>query len=89
MGHMKKYKCPICVSTKFVIKYGYRDRVHRFFCKACKKYFSFNPHFINYKSILSDHLDGLSFRALGRKYDNGKSGIELTKKPEVVIPSFF
>jgi Transposase, Mutator family len=73
MGHMKKYKCPVCTSTRSVIKYGYQNNAHRFFCKSCKKHFSINPYFINTKAILSDHLDGLSFRALARKYDIGKS----------------
>lgn len=68
MGHMKKYKCPRCFTTESVVKYGYRNKAHRFFCKTCKKHFSVNPHFLNTKSILSDHLDGLSFRKLARKY---------------------
>lgn len=73
MGHMKKYKCPICVSTSSVIKYGYRNGNHRFFCKQCQKYFSVNPRFLDKGAILSDHLDGLSFRVLGRKYGISKS----------------
>jgi hypothetical protein len=69
MGHMKKYKCPVCITTASVIKYGYRNGSHRFFCKSCKKHFSINPHFLDKKTILSDHLDGLSFRSLSVKYD--------------------
>lgn len=65
---MKKYKCPHCSSTRFVVKFGYRKRIHRFFCKACQKHFSFNPHFLDTKTILYDHLDGLSFRSLAVKY---------------------
>lgn len=68
MGHMKKYKCPSCLSTKYVVKYGYSRKTHRFFCKKCKKHFSVNPFFLNKMSILSDHLDGLSFRKLAVKY---------------------
>ena len=68
MGHMKKYKCPRCLSTENVIKFGYRNKRHRFFCKQCHKHFSVNPHFWDKKAILSDHLDGLSFRKLGSKY---------------------
>lgn len=65
---MKKYKCPRCLSTEHVIKYGYRNKTHRFYCNLCNKYFSVNPFFLNRKAILSDHLDGLSFRKLGSKY---------------------
>ena len=69
MGHMKKYKCPICLSTSFVVKYGYRNKAHRFFCKKCKKHFSFNPCSFNKRLILNDHLDGLSFRKIAIKYN--------------------
>src|SRR3989338_1283700 len=68
MGHMKKYKCPGCLSTRNVIKYGYRNKSHRFYCKFCRKHFSVNPLFIDRKAILSDHLDGIPFRKLGPKY---------------------
>lgn len=68
MGHMKKYKCPVCVSTTAVIKFGRRKKVLRYFCKACQKHFSVNPCFFNRKALLSDHLDGLSFRKLAVKY---------------------
>ena len=68
MGHMKKYKCPGCISTKHVIKYGYRNGTHRFYCNQCRKHFSVNPRFLNRKAILSDHLDGHSFRRLAPKY---------------------
>lgn len=73
MGHMKKYKCPRCLTTESVVKYGYRNKAHRFLCKTCKKHFSINPCFINKRTILSDHLDGLSFRKLARKYRISKS----------------
>lgn len=65
---MKKYKCPACLSTSKVIRYGHREKVIRLLCNGCHKSFSFNPYFINKKSILYDHLDGLSFRSLANKY---------------------
>jgi hypothetical protein len=68
MGHMKKYKCPICISTKSVVKFGYRKKVLRYFCKHCHKHFSINPCFLDEKAILKDHLDGISFRKLANKY---------------------
>ena len=68
MGHMKKYKCPKCLSTGNVIKYGYRNKAHRFYCRLCRKHFSVNPCFVNRKAILSDHLDGIPFRKLSSKY---------------------
>lgn len=68
MGHMKKYKCPICIRTDAVVHYGRRKRAIRYFCKRCSRHFSINPHFLDTKAILSDHLDGLSFRKLAVKY---------------------
>lgn len=68
MGHMRKYKCPECQKTSSVIRYGYRKKVLRLFCKTCTHHFSFNPTFIDSSAILSDHLDGFSFRVLARKY---------------------
>lgn len=65
---MKKYKCPACLSTSKVIRYGHRGKVIRLLCNGCHKSFSFNPYFLNKKSILYDHLDGLSFRSLANKY---------------------
>lgn len=65
---MKKYKCPKCVSTNKVIRYGRRKKTIRLFCKACNIYFSVNPYFPNNKALLNDHLDGLSFRKLALKY---------------------
>lgn len=87
MGHMKKFKCPTCLSTKYVIHYGKRKQVMRMFCKKCKKHFSFNPCFLNRQRILNDHLDGISFRKLEIKYDISKSKLnriclnELKKLP--------
>lgn len=68
MGHMKKYKCPVCLTTDHVIRYGYRIKTIRLFCNRCTKSFSVNPHFLDKKAILYDHLEGLSFRSLGVKY---------------------
>jgi transposase-like protein len=68
MGHMKKNRCPECQVTKDVVRFGRRGKVLRYYCKACKKHFSINPCFLDTKAILSDHLDGLSFRDLSRRY---------------------
>lgn len=68
MGHMKKYKCPTCAHTDAVVGFGRRKKVLRYFCKRCQKHFSINPCFVDTHAILSDHLDGVAFRALGRKY---------------------
>lgn len=68
MGHMKKYKCPFCISTAAVVKFGCRKKVLRYFCKQCRKHFSINPCFLDRKALLLDHLDGLSFRKLASKY---------------------
>lgn len=66
---MRKYKCPSCHRTASVIKYGRRNKSLKYYCKLCKRYFSVNPIYLNTKQILSDHLDGLSFRKLAIKYD--------------------
>lgn len=73
MGHMKKYKCPRCLVTDKVIRYGYRKKVIRLFCNRCHHLFSINPCFTNGKAFLNDHLDGLSFRKLAVKYHVSKS----------------
>lgn len=73
MGHMKKYKCPICASTQYVIRYGYRGKVLRLWCKRCDKHFSLNTTFLHRKQLLLDHLNGISFRVLGEKYGIGKT----------------
>lgn len=73
MGHMRKYRCPMCKTTASVIKYGYRKKVLRYFCKGCIKYFSVNTTFLDKKAILVDHLDGISFRKLAVKYNISKS----------------
>lgn len=69
MGYMKKYKCPLCLVTKFVIRKTKRKSSILYFCKPCKKYFTVNTVWVNKQEVLSDHLDGLSFRDLSRKYD--------------------
>lgn len=68
MGYMKKYKCPRCLVTGNVIRKTKRGKSIRFLCKGCCRYFSIDTHWVDQKSILSDHLDGLSFRDLARKY---------------------
>ena len=68
MGYMKKYKCPVCLSTCFVIRKTKRKSSILYLCKLCKKYFSINTYWLDKKSILYDHLDGLSFRSLANKY---------------------
>lgn len=68
MGHMKKYRCPVCAVTDDVVGFGRRKKVLRYYCKACRKHFSVDPCFLDTKAILSDHLDGLSFRDLARRY---------------------
>ncbi len=73
MGYMKKYSCPHCSTTESVIRKTKRGNSIRFFCKACWKYFSVNTHWVNKRQILSDHLDGLSFRKLAMKYHISKS----------------
>ena len=39
-----------------------------YLCKSCNKHFSVKTVWLDTKSILSDHLDGLSFRKLATKY---------------------
>lgn len=70
MGQMKKYKYPTtCLTTDHVIRYGYRKKTMRLFCRSCCRSFSVNPHFLDTKAILYDHLDGLSFRKLAVRYE--------------------
>ncbi len=65
---MRRYKCPICYSTSKVIRHTKRGKSIRFKCKRCIKYFSIRTVYVDKKKILSDHLDGLSFRALGTRH---------------------
>lgn len=66
---MKKYRCPICHTTKQVIRHTKRGTSIRYKCKRCSKYFSIKTLHVNTKAVLSDHLDGLSFRKLADKYE--------------------
>jgi len=66
---MKRFKCPACYKTSNVVRQRKRGGSIVCLCKLCKKYFSVNTYWQNKKSILSDHLDGLSFRALADKYN--------------------
>lgn len=65
---MKKYTCPQCHTTTHVIRKTKRGDSIRYFCKACTRSFSVNTRWICHREILSDHLDGLSFRTLAHKY---------------------
>lgn len=65
---MKKYKCPSCHSTSRVIRQTKRGKSIVYKCKTCVKYFSVRTVHLDRKAILSDHLDGLSFRRLAEKY---------------------
>lgn len=58
----------MCHSTVSVIRKTKRGRSLRYYCKTCHKYFSVKTIWLNTKTLLNDHLDGLSFRALSRKY---------------------
>lgn len=65
---MKKYKCPSCHSTSSVIRQTKRGKSILFKCKGCIKYFSIKTIYADQKSLLNDHLDGVSFRKLAVKY---------------------
>lgn len=69
MGYMKRYKCPVCCSTKAVIRQTKRKRAILYKCNTCLKYFSIKTNTLPTKALLNDHLEGFSFRALARKYD--------------------
>jgi len=73
MGYMKKYSCPRCNSTSKVIRQAKRGKSILFKCKGCIKYFSIKTVHLNTKTILLDHLNGLSFRKLATKYGMSKS----------------
>ena len=70
---MKKYKCPSCLSTSSVIRHSKRGSSLRFKCKGCIKFFSIKTIRVDSKALLSDHLDGISFRKLALKYGISKS----------------
>lgn len=65
---MKRYKCPVCDSTSEVIRHSKRGASIRYKCKGCCKYFSVKTIHVDKKAMLSDHLDGFSFRKLAAKY---------------------
>lgn len=65
---MRKYKCPICHSTAGVIRQTKRGKSILYKCKKCIKFFSIKTIYPDTKALLSDHLDGLSFRKLAQKY---------------------
>lgn len=73
MGYMRKYQCPICHTTSFVIRQVKRGDSIRYLCKRCHRYFSIKTVYLDTKAILNDHLDGLSFRKLAVKYGISKS----------------
>lgn len=66
---MKRYKCPVCKNTSHVIRHTKRGKSIRYKCKKCVKYFSIKTIHYDSKAFLNDHLDGVSFRRLGEKYD--------------------
>lgn len=68
MGYVRKYKCPKCSSTNRVIRHTKRGSSIRYKCKGCIKYFSVKTIHPDKRGILSDHLDGMSFRKLSDKY---------------------
>lgn len=68
MGYMRKYKCPLCHSTSSVIRQTKRGKSIRYKCKDCRRYFSIKTINADKKAVMNDHLEGLSFRALARKY---------------------
>lgn len=68
MGYMRKYKCPGCLNTQQVIRKTKRGDSIRYLCKTCRKGFSVKTVHVDRSQILSDHLDGLSFRDLARRY---------------------
>ena len=73
MGSMKKYRCPECLKTSFVIRHAKRGTSIRYYCKSCSRYFSVKTIHPDTKAILKDHLDGISFRRLAEKYEISKS----------------
>lgn len=68
MGYIKKYRCPHCQHTTSVIRKTKRNKSIRYLCKACVKYFSVTTQWMSSNALVSDYLDGLSFRDLSRKY---------------------
>lgn len=85
---MKKYTCPFCSSIAHVIRHSKRGKSIRYKCKGCIKYFSIKTVHVDTKAILTDHLNGISFRKLATKYAMSKSHVsdlcyeELLKLPD-------
>lgn len=69
MGYMRKYTCPYCKTTSSVNRQRKRQQSIVYYCKGCHKYFSIKTTYCNTRQILSDHLDGFSFRKLALRYD--------------------
>jgi len=65
---MRKYKCPTCHTTTNVIRQTKRGKSILYKCKSCVKYFSIKTIHVDSRAMLLDHLEGLPFRALARKY---------------------
>ncbi|HRN70685.1 MAG TPA: transposase [Candidatus Woesebacteria bacterium] len=70
---MRKYRCPQCTLTTYVIRQRKRGDSIVYLCRECSRYFSVKTIHVDTKGILSDHLDGLSFRKLATKYGISKS----------------
>lgn len=65
---MSKPKCPVCGYSKPRRK-GVRRGAVKYQCQDCGKWFQVNhARKPDKKSMLADHLDGLSFRALANRY---------------------
>lgn len=62
-----------CNSTKDVNFQRKRGLSLVYYCKKCKKYFSINFKPLDEQQILEDHLDGLSFKKIGKRYGIGKT----------------
>lgn len=62
-------KCPACSSTKTIRKGVRRGKV-KYLCKNCRKWFQINrAKGVNKRLMMRQHLDGVSFRALGEQYN--------------------
>ena len=62
-------KCKSCSSNNTIRK-GVRRGNVKYLCKSCGSYFQINRSTkFDPKKLMSDHLDGLSFRAIADKYN--------------------
>lgn len=68
----KKYKCKFCNSTKDVTFQRKREHSLVYKCNHCSKYFTVKFDTLNRKTILNDHLYGLSFSKIATKYNISK-----------------